>query len=311
MKRLLPRLLAQAPLLLWLAVAAWFSLASDRFLTVGNLVSIVTQASSTGVLAVGMTLVLVLGGVDLSVGALMFVAAALAGKLVLGGYSLALAIPVTLLLALAWGGAIGGIVVRWRVASFIVTLALLFVGRGLGLYLTETRAMNLPDSVLRLGSMPLLGVPFPAWLLAVVVVAGHVFLSSHPVGRQLLAAGSDPAGARKAGLDVDRLRRLAFILCSVCAAIATWITLGQLGAVSPKFGESKEFAAIAAAVIGGTSLQGGRATVFPGVLLGSLLVQTIENGMVVANADPYLYPIVTSAVILVAVALDTLRTRLN
>jgi ribose transport system permease protein len=311
MKLIIPRLIAQAPLVLWLAVVACFSITSDRFLTVGNLISIVTQASSTGVLAVGMTLVLVLGGVDLSVGALMFVAAALAGKLVLAGYSLALAIPVTLLVAVAWGCCVGGLVVRWRVASFIVTLALLFIGRGLGLYLTETRAMNLPDAVLRFGAMPVCGVPFPAWLLAAVVVIGHLFLSSHPLGRQLLASGSDPAGARKAGLDVDRLRRLAFILCSLCAAVATWISLGQLGAVSPKFGESKEFAAIAAAVIGGTSLQGGRANVFPGVLLGSLLVQTIENGMVVANADPYFYPIVTSAVILVAVALDTLRTRLN
>ncbi|MDX2185963.1 MAG: ABC transporter permease [Opitutaceae bacterium] len=302
-------LINRAPLILWLVVVAWFALTTERFLSVNNLVSIGVQASSTGVLAVGMVFVLVLGGVDLSVGSLMFVAAAVAGKMVLAGLPLPVAIAATVGIAVVWGLGVGTVVVRWRVASFIVTLALLFVGRGFGLFLTETRAMNLPDAVLQLGSLPVLGVPLPAWIFGLTLVAGHMLLSSHAIGRHLLAAGVDPVGARKAGLPVDRLRVLAFVLCALSAAIATWITLGQLGSVSPKFGEGKEFAAIAAAVIGGTSLQGGRANLFPGVLLGALLVQTIENGLVVANADPYLYPIVTSLVILAAVALDALRHR--
>ena len=309
MNRLAPRLLDVAPLLLFGAVLVFFGAQSEKFREPRNLVNIFTQASSTGIAAVGMTFVLLTAGVDLSVGAIMFVAAAVAGKMALAGLPLALALPAMLAVGLLFGAASAFFITRVRVAAFIVTLAMLFIGRGLGLRITQTRAMNLPDGFLQLGSAQLLGVPLPAWLFGGLLVAAHLTLTRTPFGRRVFAVGHDAGAAQKAGLRPGGILAAVYLLSGGCAALAALVTLGQLGAVSPKFGEGKEFAAIAAAVLGGTSLFGGRGSVLPGTLLGALLIQTIENGLVVVNANPYLYPMVTSAVIFAAVLLESLRNR--
>lgn len=311
MNRITQRLLDAAPLLLFAAVLAFFGVQSGKFLEPRNLVNIVVQASSTGIVAVGMTFVLLTAGVDLSVGAIMFVAAAVAGKIALAGLPLPLALLAMLAVGLIFGTINMLFITRVRVAAFIVTLAMLFMGRGLGLRITETRAMNLPDSFLQLGSAGFLGVPLPAWLFAATLVASHLVLTRTPFGRQVFAVGQDREMARKAGLRVDGILAVVYLISACCAVLAAMVTLGQLGAVSPKFGEGKEFAAIAAAVLGGTSLFGGRGSVLPGTLLGALLIQTIENGLVVTNANPYLYPMVTSAVIFAAVLLESLRNRVS
>ena len=116
--------------------------------------------------------------------------------------------------------------------------------------------------------------------------------------------------ARKAGVRVDTILFLVYVICGLCAALSGLIALTQTGAVSPSFGEEREFAAIAAAVLGGTSLFGGRGSVLPGTILGAILFQTIENGLVILNADPYLYPMILSAIIFLAVLLDTSRARI-
>jgi ribose transport system permease protein len=201
------------------------------------------------------------------------------------------------------------LVVRLRVLPFVVTLSTLFLGRGLALWITQTRAMNLPGAFLRLGSERLLGVPVPVIVLGLVLVVAHLVLRSTPFGREVYAVGHDPAAARRAGLPVERRLAAAYLVSGGCAALGAMLALAQLGAVSPTFGRDKEFAAIAAAVLGGTSLFGGRGQVLPGALLGALLIQTVENGLVVLNADPYLYPLVTSAVIFAAVLTDGLRAR--
>ena len=303
------RLLNFAPWLLFAAVLMFFGMQSARFLEPRNLVNIVVQASSTGIVAVGMTFVLLTAGVDLSVGAIMFVAAAVAGKMALADLPLPLALLAMIAVGLIFAAFNAFFVTRIRVAAFIVTLATLFIGRGLGLRITETRAMNLPDSYLQLGSANILSVPLPAWLFAAVLVSAHLVLTRTPFGRQVFAVGHDVEMARKAGIRTGRILAAVYLISGVCAAIAAMVTLGQLGAVSPKFGEQKEFAAIAAAVLGGTSLFGGRGNVLPGTLLGALLIQAIENGLVILNADPYLYPMITSAVIFVAVWLESLRNR--
>jgi ribose transport system permease protein len=299
----------QAPLLLFACVLAFFATGSAAFLTGRNLVNIVAQAASTAVVATGMTFVLLTGGVDLSVGSAMFVAAAVAGKLLLAGHSLPLALAAMVGVGLAAGAFNAVFVVRLRVLPFVVTLATLFLGRGLGLWITQTRAMNLPGAFLRLGTERVLGVPLPVVVLAVVLAAAHVVLRSTSFGRELYAIGHDAAAARKAGLPVERRIAAVYVVSGACAATGGILALAQLGAVSPSFGREKEFAAIAAAVLGGTSLFGGRGRVLPGTLLGALLIQTVENGLVVLNADPYLYPLITSAVIFAAVLTDGLRTR--
>ena len=309
MNRSSRRLLDLAPFLLFVTVLVIFGVQSPKFLEAGNLVNIVVQASSTGIVAVGMTFVLLTAGVDLSVGAIMFVAAAIAGKMALADWPLPFALLVMVGVALVFGAFNAFFVTRVRVAAFIVTLSTLFIGRGLGLRITETRALNLPDSFLQIGSARFLSVPLPAWLFAGVLILAHLVLTRTPFGRQVFAVGHDAEMAKKAGIRTGRILAVVYLISGVCAAIAAMVTLGQLGAVSPKFGEQKEFAAIAAAVLGGTSLFGGRGNVLPGTLLGALLIQAIENGLVVVNADPYLYPMITSVVIFISVWLESLRNR--
>lgn len=303
------RLLDFAPLLLFMVVLAFFGAHSSKFLDPRNLVNIVVQASSTGIVAVGMTFVLVTAGVDLSVGAIMFVCAAVAGKLAISGWSLPSVLICMIASALIFGAFNALFITRIRVAAFIVTLSTLFIGRGLGLRLTETRAMNLPESFLDLGSARLLSIPLPAWLFAAVLLVAHLVLTRTPFGRQVFAVGHDLEMARKAGVRTGRILASVYLLSGFCAALAAMVSLSQLGSVSPKFGEGKEFAAIAAAVLGGTSLFGGRGNVLPGTLLGALLIQTIENGLVIVNANPYLYPMITGGVIFTAVLLESLRNR--
>jgi ribose transport system permease protein len=127
-------------------------------------------------------------------------------------------------------------------------------------------------------------------------------------GRQVHALGQDPANARKAGVAVGPILVAVYVISGVCAAAGGILTLGQLGSVSPKFGDAYEFKAIAAAVLGGTSLFGGRGAVLPGTVLGAVLIQSVDNGLVILNADPYLYPLITSGVIFLAVMLDSARS---
>ena len=305
------QLLNFAPLLLVVAMLVVFGVQSENFREPRNLMNIVVQASSTGIVAVGMTFVLLTAGVDLSVGAIMFVAAAVAGKMALSGWPMPMALVTMVTVGIVFSGFNAFFITRVRVAAFIVTLATLFIGRGLGLRITETRAMNLPESFLQLGAAKWIGIPVPAWLFGIILLVAHLVLTRTPFGRQVFAIGHDAEAARKAGLPAGRILTLVYLISGVCAAVAAMVTLGQLGAVSPKFGDQKEFAAIAAAVLGGTSLFGGRGGVLPGTLLGTLLIQTIENGLVILNANPYLYPMITSGIIFLAVLLDSLRNRVR
>lgn len=305
------KLLSAMPLLMLAVVCVIFAAQTPKFLEPRNLLNIVAQASSTGILTIGMTFVLLTAGVDLSVGAMMFVAAAVAGKMAVNGTPLPVVLLTMLAVTLVFAIFNGFFIVRVQVAAFIVTLAALFIGRGLGLLITKTRAINLPDAFLTLGSAQVLGVPLPAWIFFGALVIAHVALTRTPFGRQIFAIGHSVEAARKAGIQTGRILMAVYIISGVCAAVAAMITLGQLGAVSPKFGEQREFAAIAAAVLGGTSLFGGRGNILPGALVGALLIQTIENGLVLINANPYLYPMVISSVIFAAIILESLRNRLE
>lgn len=310
-QRLFLSALNHATLGLFVALLMLFGLLSPKFFTPANLTNLLVQASSTVVVGVGMTFVLLTAGVDLSVGSIMFVAAAVAGKLALGGASL----PVVLLTIVGVGllaGLLNALLVtRLGILAFVTTLGTLYVGRGFGLWLTQTRAMNLPDTFLRLGTVTLAGIPLPVVVAASVVLVAHVTLSRTPFGRQLYAVGNNLDGARKAGLATRQLLAAVYVISGLCAAIGGILSLAQLGAVSPSFGTNREFTAIAAAVLGGTSLFGGRGAVLPGTVLGALLIQSVENGLVILNADPYLYPLVTAGMIFLAVLLDSTRGRLQ
>jgi ribose transport system permease protein len=300
-------LLRRASLMLFAAVFAAFGLLSPKFLEAQNLVNLLIQSSSIAITAIGMTFVLLTAGIDLSVGSVMFITAIVAGKMALSGQPLSLAIVVVLLAGIAYGAVNALLVTRLAIPAFIVTLGTLYLGRGFGLWMTETRAMNLPENLLQIGAARVFGVPVPILVFLVVLVVAHVVLAETPFGLQIYATGNDREAAQKAGINTTRIIFLVYVVSGVCAAIGGLVSVAQLGAVSPTFGNSREFAAVAAAVLGGTSLFGGRGNVFPGTVLGAILIQTVDNGLVIINADPYLYPLVLSSIIFLAVLTDSLR----
>lgn len=300
-----------APAALLAAVLTIFGCLSGQFLTADNLTQILIQSSATAIVATGMTFVLLTAGVDLSVGAVMFVGAGLAGKLALAGQPLPICLAVMVGVGLAGGTVNALLVTRLKLVAFIATLATLYIGRGLGRWITQTRAMNLPDAFLALGSTNWLGIPRPLWIAGGVILLAQLVLANTPFGRQLYALGNSLDAAQKAGLRTTRLLATVYVVCGFCAALGGILALAQLGAVSPRFGELYEFDAITAAVLGGTSLFGGRGKVFPGTVLGAVLLKTIFNGLVIVQADPYWYPLITSAIVFAAVLSDGLRQRLD
>jgi len=293
-------------LILFAFILLIFTLLSDRFLDVRNMINIVIQSAHVGILGIGMTFVLLTAGIDLSVGAVMYL-----GTAVLGVYLTGLPLPLALLVVCGVGvlfGAVNAVIItRLRVAAFIATLATLFIGRGLALYVTGTQIITLPKPVLELGRTTFFGVSWSIWTFGVVIAVSWVVLRQTTFGRQVFAVGADAEAAAKAGINVPRILFAVYVICALLAAVAGLVSGSQVGTVSPTFAIQKEFAAVAAAVLGGTSLFGGRGSVL-GTVFGAVLIQTVENGLVIVNADPYIYPVVIASIIFLAVLVDSVRT---
>ncbi len=300
--------LRSAPALLFLVVVVLFAILAPRFLEVQNFANILTQSANVAIVAVGMTFVLLLAGVDLSVGAAMYVCAAVAGL-----YFKDLPAPAAMALMTAIGALFGAInalfIVGLGIAAFVATLATLFVGRGLALHLSQTKMVFAGDPVLAFGQGGFLGISYAVWTMAVVLLVTLWVQQSTPYGRYLYAIGADREGARKAGIPVRRVVFATYVLCGALAGLGGFVSFSQVAAASSGFGLQKEFPVIAAAVLGGTSLFGGRGGVL-GSVFGAILIQTVQNGLVLLNANPYLYPLVISAIIFIAVLLDSQRTRI-
>jgi ribose transport system permease protein len=301
-------LLRATPLILFGLVVILFTALSPRFLNGANFANILTQSAHVGIMAIGMTFVLLIAGVDLSIGATMYVAAAVIGLFV------PQASAVTgLALAAGIGALFGAInaffIVRAGIAAFVTTLATLYVGRGLALYLSDTRMVFAKAPTLGFGQGSLAGISLAVWLFAAIFLVALWVERSTPFGRSLYAIGTDPDGARKAGLPVRRTCFAVYVLCGLLAGIGGFVSFSQIAAASSTFGNQKEFSVIAAAVLGGTSLFGGRGSVI-GSVFGAVLIQTVQNGLVLLNANPYAYPLVIAGIIFVAVLLDSQRTRL-
>ena len=306
-RRLAAFALRNASSVLFVAVMLTFGAMSDRFLAVANFRNIVIQAAPIGILAIGMTFVLLTAQIDLSIGATMYFTASL---LALHGAELPW--PIALLgvvgLSCAIGVVNGLIVTRLGVASFIATLSTLFILRGVAMWFSETRTLPFPDAITDLNRASIVGIPSAICAFLLVFAAAWSILTQTPFGLQVYALGEDPEAARKAGLNPRWITSMCFIICAACAGIGGFVTVTQIGAVGPKYGDQVEFAAVAAAVLGGVSLFGGRGSV-AGTVFGAILIKTIQNGLNVIDANPYIYPLVTGAIIFLAVAVDGLRTR--
>ena len=305
-RRIRMLILQNAPLILFLVLIAIFGSMSERFLSPVNFINIITQAAHIAIIAIGITFVLLVAGIDLSVGANMY-ASCIVVALYMKGWNPVFGFTVAAILGLAFGAVNAFVITRLRVPAFIATLATLFVGRAIALYLSGVKMVPFGKEILLLGRTTWIGVPVPIWIFLLVFVVAWVTLKLTTFGRQVYAVGADPDAAAKAGIDVKRILFAVYCIAGVCAAIGGLVSASQVAAASSTFGFQKEFPVIAAAVLGGTSLFGGRGGVI-GTVFGAILIQTVENGLVMINADPYVYPLVVSAIIFIAVLVDSLRT---
>ena len=300
--------LRNAPLLLFAIIFLTFGTLSERFLELQSFENIVKQASFIGIVAIGMTFVMLTGGIDLSVGTNMYLSAVVAGLLMQElDASPWIAFVACIAVGLAFGAVNAFMIVRLRMVPFIVTLGTLVAGRGLALLITESRGVILPSEMLRFGSGDLFGVPNPILVFVVVAIVAQVVLVRTRLGRHVYAVGFDDKSARKAGIGVDRTLATAYLVCGACAALGGFVSVSQLGIVNPGFGEFTELYAIAAAVLGGASLFGGVGTVLPGTVLGAILIQMVQSGLVFLRVDIYVQPLVQAAIIFLAVLLDSVR----
>lgn len=303
-------LLKNMPLVLLALVFLLFSFLDHRFFDPQTLINIARQASYVGILAVGMTFVLLTAGIDLSVGAIAYLSAVLVSKLLLGTPMPVWAIALTMAAIGLLAGLLNGAALSLlRITPFIITLAAMGIFRGYALGVSQSREANYPPGLAELGNSAVLGIPLPILIFALVVLVSHLVLTRTQYGRQLYAVGHDPVAAARAGIRTQRLLISVYVICGALAGLAAFVGVIQLGTVVPSFGTGDEFDAIAAAVLGGASLFGGRGSVFPGTVAGTLLVQMIAVGLVFMQVDLYLTPMISAGVILVAVLLDTIRTR--
>lgn len=290
------------PALIFFAVILIFAPLSGRFLQVTNFLK-----TPVAIIGSGMTFVLLTGGIDLSVGAVMYLSACLVGVLFKE-----VPWPVALAMMALVGTICGGInalfITGLRVVPFIVTLATLFILRGWALYLSNTKMVFLPRTITVLNRASLFGIPFAIWMLAAVFFLSWIVLRQTSWGKYIYAVGIDSSAATKAGLKVRSILFAVYCVCGLLAGVGGFVSITQIGAVGPSFALEREFSAIAAAVLGGTSLFGGRGGV-GGTIFGAVLIQTITNGLVIINANPYIYPLVTAVIIFLAVLADSLRQR--
>lgn len=305
-------LLRNLTLIIFIVVFVYFGVQAPRFFGIDSIANIVKQASFIGIIAVGMTFVLLTAGIDLSVGSNMYLSAMAAGYLLQNpafhnGPGVAAAIFVGLLTGVAFGAINAFCIVVLRITPFLVTLATMVAGRGLGTAITESFGIEFPAPYLAFGASNLFGIPMPIVAFAIVVLTAHIVLSRTQFGRQIYAVGNDPVAARKAGLAVDRILFFAYVICGLCAAIGGVTLIALIGRLNQTFGVGKEFDVITAAVLGGTSLFGGVGTAW-GAVMGSTLVQMVQSGMIFVGVNLYLQPMVLALVIFLAIFADALRT---
>lgn len=284
------------------------------FLKGSNLVAIVDRIVVIAVIAIGMTLVILTGGIDLSVGSLIAFAAVLSTLLMkaLGGltapsWSVWLGFLAATMACGGIGASGGFLVAQFRVAPFITTLAIMMMARGFAFLLTGGFSIyQVPDSLTWLGQGRTLGIPNTVILLMVLYTVAHLFMSQTRWGRYIYAVGGNEEAARLSGVPVKGVLIFVYLVAGLCAGFGGCIQASQLGSGAPNLGMMFELYVIAAVVVGGTSLSGGTGKIM-GTLIGAFIISVIQNGMNLLGFDSYLQQVVLGAVILVAVLLDKLR----
>lgn len=291
--------------LFFLLCCVVFASLSSVFLEPGNILNIFRQAAPNLIIGIAMTLVITTGGIDLSVGSIVALINSLAAIMLKAGFDW----PLTMAAMLAAGALIGlfqGFLVAYqRIPAFIVTLAGLSALRGFALVLTGGFSILIPPGFfLIIGRGTMFGVPYPALLGLLVAVIGYVVLGTTIYGRRVVAVGANAEAARRVGMPAQGTIASVYVVSGVASALAGLVIAARLGSGSSNAAVGVELDVIAAVVLGGTSLSGGRGTII-GTVLGTLTIAVISNGLILAHINPFFTQIVTGAIILIAIWLNT------
>jgi ribose transport system permease protein len=292
-----------------------FSIAAPRFATIDNLSNILTQISINTAIAVGMTFVILLGGIDLSVGSVLALATVVAGLVITNeAFSVPLAIVLAVVAAIAVGatcGFINGWVSeRWHIHSFVVTLGMLNIARGAALQISNSRTIfSFPAEFNAFGTLELFDV-FPAiFLIALaLVLIGRFILNRTVFGRMIYAIGNNEEAVRLSGHNTSIVKIMAFTICGITVGIAAIMYMLRLNIASPILGVGFELKAIAAVVIGGTSMSGGKGSMV-GTFLGACIIGVLDNGLLLIGLGDFARQMVTGLIIVLAVIIDTYRIK--
>jgi len=291
-------------IILILSVAA--GLINPRFFTLQNFLSILKQSTVLGILSMSMALLLISGSIDLSIGSMMGLGAVISCTMVMNGFSIVLAILAGFLTPVA-GSLVNGAIVSWNksVPPLIITLGMSFVYSGLSLVVSGGQFLSMRGKFYFLGGGEIGGIPVPVIVLVVIVSAVHVLLKYTKYGRRVVAMGGNEELAFLSGIETRRYEIFNFLISGGLVGLASMVLVSRLGSVVAGVGAGYELRALAAAIIGGVTFEGGRGTVF-GTLLGVLLLGVISNGMNILNVSSYYQDVVSGLIIVVAVIVSSI-----
>ncbi|MEM9630878.1 MAG: ABC transporter permease [Pseudomonadota bacterium] len=312
--------------LLTLAVLVFaFSFGNDAFFTVNNGLTVLLQTSVIGLLGIGMTLVIITGGIDLSVGSVLALSGVVTGLSVKAGLPIAPAMAAGVLAGAACGLVNGFVITKMRITPFVATLGMMLIARGLALQLTGAAPISrLGEAFGWLGNGSLFriveqtggifpkvvfpGIPYPVILLAIIACLAAYLLNRRQAGRHIYATGSNEEAARLSGVLVDRTKIFAYTLSGALAGLAGNVLMSRLVTVQPNEGVMYELDAIAAAVIGGASLMGGVGNI-SGTMIGAFIIGVLRNGLNMAGVSAFIQQIVIGVIVILAVYVDQIRNR--
>lgn len=287
------------------------SLVSSKFWSVPNIVLVLNQVSINGILAIGVTFPLITAGIDISIGSIVGLAGVCAALTAPMGSGMPLVVPVVVavLVGLAVGSLNGLLVTKGKLAPYIVTLGMMTIIRGVSLIVSGGRPVSkLEESFAYLGNGVFLGIPLPIYVFAVVAVITHILLSKLKMGRYLYAVGGNTNAAYASGVNPNYVKFFAHAVCGLMAGLAGMILASRINTGHPNSGTGYELDAIAAAVVGGTSLAGGTGSI-AGTVVGALIIGVLKNGQDLLSVSSYWQQVVKGAIIIFAVLIDRNKKR--
>lgn len=301
-------LIEQKSLIALLLLIVVVSFLNDNFFTVDNILNILRQTSVNAIIAVGMTLVILTAGIDLSVGSVLALCGAFAATMIGLEIPVIIAVPTALVAGAALGAISGIIIAKGKVQAFIATLVTMTLLRGVTMVYTEGRPIStgftdVADGFSWLGTGYALGIPVPIWLMVIVFASVWYLLNHTRFGRYVYALGGNESATRLSGINVDRVKIGVYAICGLLAALAGLIVTSRLSSAQPTAGMGYELDAIAAVVLGGTSLAGGKGRIM-GTLVGALIIGFLNNALNLLDVSSYYQMIAKAVVILLAVLVD-------